>query len=393
MQVHQFGSYQLWPDQIEIGAGARVIEDIRRNRFGPMNSDEIVAWLREVLIISAANDQNSRLLVSAGSDERSAAQTSFEILGSGFVGKIRRSKERRLRLDSLRRVRRVHQSDRRPIVLVQANVQFVNGVDSAELRCGVGRQLEQLAKQANSYLKFWSDCNEIECKSIMRRSREVGFIRYSHATPLDDGAWRFTVSEPSKVIRKLANIRESGDVAFEAIERVPAGDWRLIEEDVDANEKISEIFERPGAHGAPHAFIGQIRAMESDRGFLEISPPADDEVELQPPRQGYLFVSLQGDSKRIARRIRAERDIRLAHCPMLNLGLLLENQRVPVERSVPQRRKIPPSVQNVIGGTPTPRQKEALRIMMNTPGHCSHSRSSRHGQDPSDCRHLCMARG
>ena len=113
------------------------------------------------------------------------------------------------------------------------------------------------------------------------------------------------------------------------------------------------------------SFIGQIENVSLSRTTIDIAPANPDD-DLSPPKKGFLFISLQGDVIRLTRRNKAEQLIRTAQCPMPQLGLILENQRVPTRRTR-QHKPLSADTKKVFNGSPTSRQQEALQVALNTP--------------------------
>ncbi|NJN13940.1 MAG: hypothetical protein HC815_41145 [Richelia sp. RM1_1_1] len=113
------------------------------------------------------------------------------------------------------------------------------------------------------------------------------------------------------------------------------------------------------------SFVGQIENISLSRTTIDIVPANLDD-DLYPPKKGFLFISLQGDVTRLTRRNKAEQLIRTAQCPMPQLGLILENQRVPTRRTR-QHKPLSPDTKKVFNGSPTSRQQEALQVALNTP--------------------------
>ena len=85
----------------------------------------------------------------------------------------------------------------------------------------------------------------------------------------------------------------------------------------------------------------------------------------EPPEEGYLFVALGGDEKRIERRKEAWEKVRNTANPMSQLGLILENRPVRERRS----RALKPLTRAVreVFDSPNEQQCSALDVALNTP--------------------------
>jgi superfamily I DNA/RNA helicase len=215
------------------------------------------------------------------------------------------------------------------------------------LRGDIRTELDALTRNADTYLSLWREYNELEQKGILRRVQEFSWITYSSQEMLANGDCRFYLQAQGNLEQQLQSLRDLSEFSLEASDKEP------------------DLTSLESATRSQKAFFGQIIDIDPLNYTLDIRPPDPDEL-LSPPPTGFLFVSLQGDRTRLGRRKRAEELIRTATCPMPQLGLILQNQKVPISN----RRKHKPlsrATLDVFNGSPTTRQEEALRVAINTP--------------------------
>jgi len=164
---------------------------------------------------------------------------------------------------------------------------------------------------------------------------------------LASGDRRFHLEKQANLEERLQALRDLSDFSLEASDREP---------DLSSLESVAS---------SQKVFFGQISDIDPQKLTLDIRPSNPDEL-LSPPPNGFLFVSLQGDRTRLNRRKRAEELIRTATCPMPQLGLILQDQKIPLS-NYRQHKLLDKTVREAFQGSPTPRQKEALRVAINTP--------------------------
>ncbi|MEB3882004.1 AAA domain-containing protein [Lyngbya sp. CCY1209] len=353
IQVHEFPHSLYLQEEIAIGIDEKIIDDIRdRYIRKAVPVSEILKWLtNKVLIPSPADNRMQRVLMQAGQYSQSGLETTFRLCGKDIAVNVRRTPDDKLIIDRVVRARQNQEyNEQRPIILVRGNFSFCDFSIAGSLRSDAKTELDTLVESSNSYLAIWEEYNQIEKAIILQNAQQVSWMRYTHKEILSNGDYRFHLQSKTSLNQQLQILRESPQISLEASSSEP--NFSCIE----SNYKNGRTF------------FGQVVDINWQRLTLDIRPSnLDEEEDLNPPSYGFLFVSLQGDRTRLRRRTKAEEKIRTASCPMPQLGLILENQSVPIRRI----RNYKPLTKDVLkifdGFRPTRRQEEAIRVAINTP--------------------------
>ena len=349
IKVHEFPGKLYIPNEMEFGVDEKIIEDIRNRhlrRSEPV--DKIIEWLtRELLLPPASEDPRARILIRTGKNYQDGLENSFQLCGNRITVDVR-TDDSRLRVERVAKTRSPKDaSQQRPLILLEAPMSFCDMSIAGTLRGSIQTELDALTKNADSYLSLWREYNELEQKAILQRANEVGPIAYSSEKMLASGDRRFHLGKQANLEERLQALRDLSEFSLEASDREP---------DLSSLESVAS---------SQKVFFGQISDIDPQKLTLDIRPSNPDEL-LSPPPNGFLFVSLQGDRTRLNRRKRAEELIRTATCPMPQLGLILQDQKIPLS-NYRQHKLLDKTVKEAFQGSPTPRQKEALRVAINTP--------------------------
>jgi hypothetical protein len=360
IQVHEFPKSVGWPEALEIVVDDMVVDDVRRKRRRLLSLEEVLQWLSDRLVLNDGG-LTSRVLLSGGTSIDASA-SAFRLHGHGYAIDVKADAEDRLRITRVVEAKRPRRVDeRRPIVLVESAVRFVDATVAGQFRGTAKSLLDELVRTSTSYLGLWKEYNAMEWDSTKRRARLLGWLYYSTRTLLPDGRWRFTLILDDHVNASIDRLIEAEDAQLEAATRLPA-------ELESPDESESQPEQKPQGR----AFSGTFTCVDGSRRTIDVLPPNELD-DIQPPAKGVLFLSLTGDRKRLERRELAQSRIASATCPMPQLGLLIEGQPIPERRA----RRVDPAdakyrglIREAMGGEPTPRQLEALRVALNTPDLC-----------------------
>lgn len=350
IQVHEFPGRLSIPDEMQIGIDEKIIEEIRSRHLRRGDPIEvIIGWLSGQVILPPASDMGMpRALMRAGKHHQDGLDTTFQLYGRDFKIDVCRDAEGRLRIERIVKAKQKKEFDeQRPLVILEAKLSFCDFSIAGTLRFETRTELDAIARNANSYLSLWREYNELEQLGILRRAQEFSWVTYSYQEMLANGDRRFHLESQTDLEQRLQLLRDVSESPLEASGTEP--DLTSFE-NAKTNRK---------------AFFGQVVEIDFQNYTLDIRPPDPDEL-LSPPPKGFLFVSLQGDQTRIKRRERAEKRIRTATCPMPQLGLMLENRRVPVAK-YRKHKALSKATRDLFNGSPTPRQEEALQVAINTP--------------------------
>jgi hypothetical protein len=342
IQIREFPQYLKLTEELNIGIDEKIIEDIRDKHIRKnVPVQNIIEWLQGQFFIlpSLSENGDQRVLFKAGNNPENGIENAFRLCAKERTINIRRTGDN-LIIDKIEKFRQAKNiNEKRPVIILEANLNFYD--TSGILRKSAKNDLDILVENSNSYLKFWNEYNKLEKASINRKKQEVGWLKYSNCQLLANGNYRFKFMSDNQTKTKLIMLMDDNNISLEA----------------------SEYCESHGAKDT--VFIGIVESIDLFNLHIDISVSKLNE-DLAPPSRGFLSISLQGDATRLSRREEAEESIRSATCPMPQLGLILENQRVPVRR-IREYTPLSPDTKKVFNGSPTPRQQEALKVALNTP--------------------------
>ena len=359
VEVHEFPRGLVLPEGLSIGVHEQALDDIRRRILqADAPSDRVLDHLAGLFLVAPRIDgETTRGVLSAGREDPTQA-TAFRLHGNRFAADISREHDGRLLL--VRVVGSRGAQGAPPLLhLLDGPLRFVDATVATELRGVVREQLSRLAERDGSYLKLWRDYNQVERRQLLEAAKHTGWIRYQSIEVLPDGGYRFQIKPNDEArirIRQAQEAHQGGNgLELEAAEEIPAQLLPGATSDADVE---GDTHDKRGRS----IFSGRFRRIERDS--IELSPIVDQDVP--PPKEGVLFPSLRGSLVLIDRRKRAEAAIRSGEGRMPQLGLLLEGEPVPSAR----HREIEPLPRNyrrIFNGEPTPAQREALRVALNTP--------------------------
>ncbi|MEC4880229.1 MAG: AAA domain-containing protein [Scytonema sp. PMC 1070.18] len=350
VQVHEFPKRLHLHNDIQIGIDEKIIEDIREKHIrnnAPV--EKIIEWLTgEFLLPEVTEGGAKRALLQAGTSYENGIENTFRLYGKTTAVNIRCNQDDKLIIDKIEKARQPKDyNEQRPVVLVEARFSFCNISLAATLPKYARTELDVIVENSNSYLALWKEYNRLEEESILQKAQQFGWVRYNHYQNLHNGDRRFLLQQEDNLEERLKMLFDSKEFSLEASNYLP--NFSL-----DKGRKTDN-----------KSFLGQVECVDLYSYTLDLRPSNPDD-DLSPPPEGFLFISLQGDRIRLKRRQTAEELIRTANCPMPQLGLILENQRVPIRRTH-QYKPLSKDTKKIFNGAPTSRQEEALKVALNTP--------------------------
>ncbi len=352
LEVREYPSDHIWPDAVEIGIDEKILEDVRKRRKSLLSMTEVLNWITDKFIVFDPSG-STRLLISSSPEPQADQRSAFRIYGKGFGIDVARDSEDRLLVTRIVGAKSNLEIDqKRPIMIVRGQFKFVDYTIAGRFRGTAKNELDQIVNDSSSYLGVWNEYNRLESRNLLKRAREFGWFDYDSRQQLSDGSWRFSLKNNDQLERKIRSLEGTDDKSLEAAEYLP---HTLLENVDDTEVKRQRIFS------------GDLISYDVKRSTIDIKPPDGfEDNTFPPPESGVIFLSLSGDQVRLERRREAQAKIASADCPMPQLGLIIEGKVVPQRR----RKKYPPisaAANEVFGGMPTDRQKEALTVALNTP--------------------------
>jgi hypothetical protein len=353
IQIREFPQYLKLDEELNIGIDEKIIEDIRDKHIQKnVPVQNIIEWLQGQFFILPTLSENGqqRVLFQAGNNPENGIENAFRLCGQERTINIRRTGDK-LIIDKIEKFRQAKNiNEQRPVIIIEGKFNFYDTSLAGTLRKTARNDLDILVENSNSYLGLWNEYNKLEIESIKRKVQEVGWLKYRSYQMLDNGNYRFNLMGDNNIDIQLKMLMDGNNISLETSESFPS---------LDADDT------RVTRQNKIKPFIGMVEEIDLFNLNIDISVSKLDD-DLSPPKQGFLSISLQGDVTRLSRRQEAEKSIRNATCPMPQLGLILENQRVPVRR-VREYKPLSPDTKKVFNGSPTPRQQEALKVALNTP--------------------------
>jgi hypothetical protein len=350
VQVHEFPQKLHLPDYIQIGIDEKIIEDIREKHIRKNASVEgIIEWLTgEFLLPGLTEGSSRRALLQAGKSFQNGLENTFRLCSKERTINIRRNSNNKLIIEKIEKSRKPKDFDEQfPLVLVEAQFSFCDISLAGTIRKDTRTELDFIVKNSNSYLVLWKEYNRLEQESILQKFQQFEWVQYDNQEMLHNGDRRFHLQRKDKLEESIKMLEDEKTLSLEASQHLPQFDT------IERKKNKSK------------SFVGQVENVDLYNLSIDIRP-IDSDDGLSPPAKGFLFISLAGDLTSLDRRQRAEKLIRTATCPMPQLGLILENQRVPTRRTR-QHKALSPETKKVFNGSPTSRQEEALKVALNTP--------------------------
>lgn len=350
VQVHAFGSGLAWTEQFALAVDDRICEQVSQQAGVAKTISEVCQWLSDRVIISPFITNGLPRVIAAGFlgaeralvllGDRCEVDIAYDRNGSAYVNRVapRRGGNR---------------LGRAVQYLVEVAIGFVDGTVESGQRQSIRAQLDQMLAETGSYVALWAKYQTLERESLLRRARRVGFLRYRRWEQLPNGLWRFDVDDSQAVVAFREGLEAADCRELEADDDVPS---ELVESD-----SSDEGFEEEGER----AVVGTIERINATEREVLLRP-LDEDSDSLPPKQGFLFAALHGDRRRLERRERAVMQIKSAEARMPQLALILEGRSAPVRR-VARQDPLTAAAKKAFRGEPTPDQRNAIDIAVNTP--------------------------
>lgn len=366
VQIHEFHTALRLDEPLIFGIDSLVTDRIAKElKIAPEaqteNEKRILAWLQAQFVIPVEGEtQRGRLISTAlpNNDSR------FRLVGARFNVDVE------VRNDSyvivgLTRQQSSRQGFNPAQFIIDAEITVLGKL--GELQRTVRSQLDQLVRNAESYIALWQDYQAIERENLISDARDAGWVKYSSYRTLADGTWEFSVIDPSALSAFTGGVEET-DADLEISESLPTGLLR----DAPTDPYLPESIEAPedDLDSKGKSALGRLVNHDTVKSKIRLRP-VDEESDAVPPSQGVIHMGILGDKIRLKRRAEAIRRIRSADAPMRQLGLILELASFDT-RSVNRVKPLSGPVRKLFQGKsgqgkPTPRQTTAIDIALNTP--------------------------
>ena len=360
IDVVQFGQHVTDSDAWRIGLADAIVEEIceRELKLVVTNSAEAVeracAWMRRRFLVGihdqldqVATGTAQRLAcISAGPDGR--LDKGFRLVGSEVAADVDVLESGRV---VSRLVRQRTNTQKFPVLLVRAPVDFTDATEATVVRERNRAQLAAIQEQEDAYLRTWDAYLTVEKRQVEERAAEFGSVAYGAVRLVGEGRWAFELE---------------GNVADCAQRLQALGDGDVLETSAPQKGAVkasgAPAQSRTGSAGKSRPFVGAVVQLLGRE--LVLRRDEDDTTTPQP--DGELILSTRGDAARISRREQARALIASRNAPMSQLGLLLELQS-PLATDVKPEKVSERRLAELFGLTPTEKQREAFFVALRTP--------------------------
>ncbi len=217
--------------------------------------------------------------------------------------------------------------------------------------------MSEIGDSIESYLNIWNKYGEIEAEESLKKLKRTGFLKFEKIDYLPTGEIRIEIDNLNN-LETFSNYIELDDVLIIGKDNP---------EDLFQGEISFESYEKYITEEKYKQNIIQVQLCkkiiyEEKRIFVT----KNDELVI--PQSGYIFISILGELSVYRRRKEARDNILKATNPMPQLAMLLEGRTI----SKPRKTKIDAISQKLKSDMfplhdPTPKQKEAIEIALNTP--------------------------
>jgi len=345
--AHRLSNHVRWESEMTLGVDERVVEQVSKRAGRELDVEGACVWLAEKTLLPPINGSELTRVVATGTPERGGR---FRILGPG-VGVDITSQGDALIVDRVVQRKPNQQQFRPPSILLEAGMRYADATMMTGVAPSIRAQLRQIVTDNDaSYLALWESYQVIARQQMVRRARRLGWLEYRSYEPLPNGCWAFRAKN-KKDLDEFMSRFQSDAQELEAARRPPA-EFRDEEEDETRGSGL-------------RAFVGRIDRVRWGQGELHIRP-LDEDSDAVPPIEGYLFGAMQGTRIMLRRQAEAVARLKSADAKMPQLSLLIEGRPAPLRR----RHKKPAltaTARAVFKSDPTPAQREALDIALNTP--------------------------
>ena len=292
-----------------------------------LTDDDVKHRLADQLLISGFADGLPRLILRMHSST-SSVQNGFTIVGTN------RQLDVRALGRTLEAVRWAPLRDQSSLatVLLACRISFGTNLQTAsDSTIPVGAILTN-----DQYMRRWARYGDAELALETEQAEQLGQARFVHAESLSDGTWRLDFAGGSPLLQGLSTEM--------SLRVVPSEDHTGRWDDF---------------------FSGEVVAFDTVRRSVTLRPFRSS---MEPPRAGLLEFGLGGSTTSHRRRVTAAYNLMTGNVPLPELGAILEGHHARARRVDRRYSWDSPATRDVFGkNEPTPAQKRAIEVALNTP--------------------------
>lgn len=318
-------NYQL--EKLNLLLDHDVIATMAAQAGKALTDNEVKSRLDDQFLIGGFHDPLPRIIVRMHPSTASV-QNGFTIVGAT------RQLDVRALGRTLEAVRWAPLRDQRSLatILLTCDFAFETNLQAApDSTLAVGAILSN-----DQYMKRWSRYGDAELAVESERAEQLGQSKFVHSELLTDGTWRFDLAGGSPLLQGL-----STDMSLGVVPPVDRGG------------------------GQNDRFTGEVTAWDAVRRSVTLRP---FRATMEAPRAGTLEYGLGGSNTSHRRRVTAAYNLMTGNVPMPELGAMLEGRHRRASRIDRRYSWDSPATRSVFGNNePTPAQKKAIEVALNTP--------------------------
>lgn len=363
IQARRFAELRAQSDPVVLNVTEKVVDKIYSSRLQTRATPvaAIVEWLGRKLIINPSGAR--RVLVSGSPRPWAGLENAFRLYGDGLMVDVMKKSEGAWMVTKVARLRNAQPDEQGPITVLTVPISFADATKANVVRAQVRTELDDVIRQSDSYLGLWRRYNEIELRNVLRRARDLGWLRYTSCRQLPTGEWRFALRPEEPEAAALEQLDGRHEVELEAGDRPP----QILQEPeaaVEGEDEVGAFDEAMSSRDRP--FVGEVVKIAARRWTIDLRPTEQDD-DIRPPDGGMLYTALHGEQTRLERRNKAWERVKTADIEMPWLGKMLELRPIDSRDMLKIRLPSTAALRRLFGGDPTDAQRRALEVALNTP--------------------------
>lgn len=315
-------------DEIEIGYGDIILDDIDKRFSRYLTNNNKVHWLEEELLVHISD--KVILLIN-----NSPKENGFRIFGKNIIVDVSKKQ------DKYEIVRILNSSSKiKPSVLLEAKITINDISSTAAIKNEVSLQMSKIATN-EQYLATWKKYQTKEKELTIKKVHDIGFL-------------------------KIENIDREGDDKFRIFYKTDNNSTNWIEK-ILKNDYINLIHKKEFESKKDEKTI-KVKLIDKQESYIICKTDIDLISKHTKENFVYAILSTTGDSAIQSRRDDAIALIESNQSPLPQLSTILEG--ISTSHVIERRRIKPltPKVKKEFGEHgPNEMQEEALNIALNTP--------------------------
>lgn len=344
--VHKFHALHQLSEAVSIQVAEDILDGIIKSKGHASEYEQAVSYIGQECIMDGPNG-TQRLIIRTIEDDPDSLVKSFRIYGKqGAFDVSRLDVGYRVK----RHVRNVKQLSQTSLMILEGSIRFVDVSVMTQQIQNFKTELDLIVAQSGgSYLNVWNEYNQLERKLIVEKVRHWGWIAFGDKHELPTGHLRLYFQDLTNAKSFMRRIERANELDLVIAEDLPP----YFSNEFSDMDDIREIHEHPVEIVGKHEDSIEVRLRSEEAKYA-----AED---------GYLFVSIRGDSVRLDRRKDAWDLIRNLDTPIPGLGLLLERSAVYMPRTYKNHKVKTSRLSNYFDVQPNTNQLQALELTLKTP--------------------------